>query len=187
MIAALHRDWGPAQGNYDEFRFFTGLRPSEEIALVVSDIDLERGVVSVNKARVAGIDRDCTKTGEDRRVQLCPRALDVLRSHLRLRTQWVLAGKINHHRLFFQDSGEPIRLLNYPYERWRQTLQSSLKLRYRKPCCARHSSVSWNLIIGKNPLWVAKQHGHSVTTMFRVYSAWAEGARRRKPGPSSTP
>jgi hypothetical protein len=29
---------------------------------------------------------------------------------------------------------------------------------------------------GKNPLWVAKQHGHSVTTMFRVYTAWAEGA-----------
>ncbi len=31
-------------------------------------------------------------------------------------------------------------------------------------------------MIGKNPLWVAKQHGHSVTTMLRVYTAWAEGA-----------
>jgi hypothetical protein len=41
--------------------------------------------------------------------------------------------------VFFQDSGEPIRLLNYPYERWRQTLQSSVKLRYRKPYCVRHS------------------------------------------------
>lgn len=27
---------------------------------------------------------------------------------------------------------------------------------------------------GKNPLWVAKQHGHSITTMLRVYAAWAE-------------
>jgi len=34
LIAAIHRDWGEAQGNYDEFRFFTGLRPSEQIALV---------------------------------------------------------------------------------------------------------------------------------------------------------
>ncbi len=34
-----------------------------------------------------------------------------------------------------------------------------MKLRYRKPYCARHSSVSWNLMIGRNPLWVAKQHG----------------------------
>jgi integrase len=29
LISAIHADWGPAQGNYDEFRFFTGLRPSE--------------------------------------------------------------------------------------------------------------------------------------------------------------
>jgi integrase len=119
LISALHRDWGPTQGNYDEFRFFTGLRPSEQIALMLSDIDLKQGVVSVNKACVAGIDRDCTKTGEDRCV-------------------------------------------------------------HRKPYCARHSSVSWNLMVGKNPLWVAKQHGHSVTTMFRVYAAWAEGAAPSK-------
>jgi integrase len=33
LIAALRRDWGDAQANYDQFRFFVGLRPSEEIAL----------------------------------------------------------------------------------------------------------------------------------------------------------
>jgi hypothetical protein len=32
VVAAIHRDWGEAQGNYDELRFFTGLRPSEQIA-----------------------------------------------------------------------------------------------------------------------------------------------------------
>ncbi len=52
LIAAIHRDWGEAQGNYDEFRFFTGLRPSEEIALVLSDLDLVNGIISINKARV---------------------------------------------------------------------------------------------------------------------------------------
>ena len=46
LIATLHRDWGEAQGNYDEFRFFTGLRPSEQIALAVSDIDLVNGVIA---------------------------------------------------------------------------------------------------------------------------------------------
>jgi integrase len=40
FIAATHHDWGEEQGNYAEFRFFTGLRPSEQIALVLSDIDL---------------------------------------------------------------------------------------------------------------------------------------------------
>jgi integrase len=176
LIAAIHRDWGEAQGNYDEFRFFTGMRPSEQIALVLSDTHIEDGAVSVNKACVAGVDRDCTKTGEDRRMFLCPRALEVLRSQLQLRARLEGAGQIDHDYVFFHPSGEPIRLLNGPYERWRHTLRTSIKLRYRKPYCARHSSVSWNLMIGKNPLWVSKQHGHSVTTMLRVYTAWADGA-----------
>src|SRR5438477_986882 len=36
--------------------------------------------------------------------------------------------------------------------------------------------VSWNLMIGKNARWVAKQHGHSIATMLRAYPAWAEGS-----------
>jgi integrase len=50
LIAALHRDWGEAQGNYDQLRFFTGLRPSEEIALVVTDYDRQSGVLSVTRS-----------------------------------------------------------------------------------------------------------------------------------------
>ena len=30
-------------------------------------------------------------------------------------------------------------------------------------------------MIGKNPLWVAKQHGHSVQTMLETYAAWLDG------------
>ena len=32
-------------------------------------------------------------------------------------------------------------------------------------------------MVGKNPLWVAKQHGHSVQTMLDTYAAWTEGAQ----------
>jgi len=176
LIAAIHRDWGEAQGNYDEFRFFTGLRPSEQIALLVNDFDSVEGMLTINKARVAGVDKDSTKTGEDRRIKLCPRALQVLRRHLALRAQLEQGGKIHHGYLFFKENGEPIRNLEYPYVRWRGTLSRLNTIRYRKPYCARHSSVSWDLMIGRNPLWVAKQHGHSITTMLRVYAAWAEGA-----------
>jgi hypothetical protein len=31
-------------------------------------------------------------------------------------------------------------------------------------------------MLGKNVLWVAKQHGHSTMTMLRAYAAWTEGA-----------
>jgi len=175
LIAAIHRDWGEAQGNYDEFRFFTGLRPSEQIALVLTDLDLENGIISINKARVSGVDRCKTKTAEDRRVQLCPRALQVLERQLRLREHLMAAGGLHHHYVFVNDSGEPLRDLQVATIRWRKTLLS-LKVRYRRPYTARHSSVSWNLMLGKNPLWVSKQHGHSLITMLRIYAAWTDGA-----------
>lgn len=53
----------------------------------------------------------------------------------------------------------------------------TVKARYREPYNARHSFVSWNLMPGKNLLWVAKQHGHSVQTMLDVYAAWIEGSQ----------
>ncbi len=31
-------------------------------------------------------------------------------------------------------------------------------------------------MLGKNLLWVAKQHGHSIEVMLRMYAAWLEGA-----------
>jgi hypothetical protein len=46
-----------------------------------------------------------------------------------------------------------------------------------RPVHARHSSVSWNLMIGGNPLRVAKNHGHGVQTILEVYAAWIEGAQ----------
>ncbi len=176
LITAIHRDWGEAQGNYDEFRFFTGLRPSEQIALQVGDCDIVHGKISVSKARVMARDKDRTKTSTDRLVELCPRALQVLKRHLALRARLQLAGKIQHDDLFFKETGEPIRNLQYPWVRWRSTLRR-MKTRYRDAYNARHSSVSWNLMVGKNPLWVAKMHGHSVQTMLDTYAAWTEGAQ----------
>jgi hypothetical protein len=32
-------------------------------------------------------------------------------------------------------------------------------------------------MVGHNPLWVAKQHGHRIATMLSAYAAWTEGAR----------
>jgi hypothetical protein len=133
------------------------------------------GVLSVTKARVNGIDQDVTKTGEDRRLALCPRAVAILERQLRLRERAVRAGIIRHDCLFFTDTGAAIQHLGYGYWRWHRTLKR-LAIRYRKPYVARHTSVSWNLMAGRNPLLVAKEHGHRLTTMLTVYAAWAEGA-----------
>ena len=65
--------------------------------------------------------------------------------------------------------------LGVPYTRWQRTLRR-LAIRYRKQYMARHTSVSWSLMLGRNPLLVAKEHGHRITTMPSVYAAWTEGA-----------
>ena len=171
LIAGIHQDWGEAQGNFHEFRFFTGLRPSEEIALTIRDFDPIRGTLSINKARVRGVNRNCTKTRQDRLIELCPRATRVIHRQLELRRRM----RLDHDTLFFDDNGAPIQDLLCSAQRWRHTLEK-LRIRYRKPYAARHTSVSWNLIVGKSPLRTAKEHGHSVETMWRVYAAWMHDA-----------
>jgi integrase len=175
LISRLHVDWGEAIGNYDEFRFFTGLRPSEQIALLVTDYDARREVLAITKARVLRRDKDRTKTQEDRDVELCPRALEVLKRHLALRAEYVAAGKIHHGHLFFLEDGRPISDPEITRWRWSESIKA-LNIRRRGPYHARHSSVTWQLMLGKNLLWVAKQHGHSVEVMLRMYAAWLEGA-----------
>ena len=63
------------------------------------------------------------------------------------------------HALFETDDGGPISDVKSPYGRWERTLKR-LRIRYRRPYVARHTSVSWNLMMGRNPLLIAKEHGH---------------------------
>jgi integrase len=175
LIAGIREDWGEAQSNYDEFRFFTGLRPSEQIALTVADFERDRQILRVSKSRVRRIDRDATKTGAAREVLLCSRAVSVLERQLRLRDQLKRESRIAHEFLFFEGDGRAFQDTRNPYRRWKRTLRR-LQIRYRNPYAARHTCVSWNLMIGHNPLWVAQQHGHRLITMLSVYAAWTRGA-----------
>ena len=115
----MHVEWGEPIGNYDEFRFFTGLRQSEEIALRTLDCNLEKATIEIRQVIVLAREKDRTKSKEDRTVELCPRALSVLKRQLALREQYLQAGKIDHDLVFFKDDGEPIRSLKYLYMRWR--------------------------------------------------------------------
>lgn len=178
IIAASHRMFGEPHGNYEEFRFFTGLRQSEQFALQVTDYDPAEGIVKIDKAWVLGREKNRTKTNQDRVIALCPRALQVLDRQLALREELIAAGRINHSSVFFWDVDfEPIRDVSLPYKRWRQVMETLPAIRYRPPYNCRHSYISWRLMIGHNRLLVAQDDGHSVTTMERTYAAWTKGAR----------
>ena len=119
--------------------------------------------------------KDVTKTGSDRRIVLSPRAVAVLERQLALRERLQRAGRSDHEHLCLTAAGEPIRRLYTPYSHWRSTL-GRLPIRHCKPYAPRHSSVSWDLMIGRTPLWVAQQHGHSLLAMLRVHPAWTADA-----------
>jgi integrase len=162
--------------HFHELRFFTGLRPCEALALRVNDYEREAGVLAITKTRVRGRERFKTKNGRDRRIELCARAIDVLERQLAWRATLEARGLIEHDNLFCHASGAPFWCSSEPGSCWMKTLVR-LPVRYRRPYVARHTSVSWRLMVGGPPLWVAEQHGHSVITMFTVYAAWVRAAK----------
>jgi len=176
IISASHCIHGEWYGNYEEFRFFTGLRQSEQFALRVGDCDLVSGAISITKALVLSREKNRTKTNQDREIFLCPRALEVLRAQLAMRERMAAAGKIGHDCVFFTEGGERFDTVFLPYNRWREVMET-LSVRYRKPYNARHTYISWRLMKGDNPLLVAQEDGHSVETMLRTYAAWIKGAK----------
>jgi hypothetical protein len=102
-------------------------------------------------------------------------SLEILERHLALREKYLTAGKIHHQHPFFLEDGRPISDPEITRWRWSESIKA-LNIRRRGPYHARHSSVTWQLMLGKNLLWVAKQHGHSVEVMLRMYAAWLDGA-----------
>jgi integrase len=57
--------------NYVEFKFFSGLRPSETTALRWADVDLERDRIHVHRAIVRGLEKNTTKTSTARHATCC--------------------------------------------------------------------------------------------------------------------
>ena len=56
----------PGVANLVEFKFFSGLRPSETTALRWADVDLEGDRVHVHRAIVRGLEKNTTKTNTAR-------------------------------------------------------------------------------------------------------------------------
>ena len=111
----MHGEW---YGNYQEFLFFTALRHSEVFALEVDDCDLANGKISITKTVVNGQPKNRTKTNQDREIDLCPRALQVLHAQLSLLARMAAAGTIHHNHVFFTAVGEPFVDTFLRYRRW---------------------------------------------------------------------
>jgi len=165
LLARIKSDRGR---NYYEFAFFTGLRPSEQIALTWGNIDLVAGTMKVDTALTRGKEKG-TKTGSVRQVELTGRARQALE---RQRAITQLAGK----RVFWSEAGEPFTSTYGPLNEWWKPAMKLSGMRHRDARQTRHTFATVCLLAGIKPGWVAQQLGHALEMFFRVYSRWIEGA-----------
>lgn len=153
--------------NYFEFAIFTGLRTSELIALQWGDVDFSRQVVRVQNAKVMARLKS-TKTHQIRDVRLNSRALAALN---RQKALTYLAGK---EVFIHPGTGQPYIGDKPPRLFWDAALKA-LGLRKRVAYQTRHTFATLNLMAGANPMWVARQMGHTTMKMLLDrYSKWID-------------
>lgn len=173
VLAELLRTEGPEVADWFEFAFFAGLRSSEQVALKWANVDLRSGTFVVREAQVLGKAKDRTKTHRQRTVEMNDRAAAVI-ARQRPRTQ------LQPHGHVFATAGlpgKPWRDEQLQWRAWNRALRLS-GVRYRAPKECRDTSVTMALQAGASPVWVAAQHGHSLTVMMRDYAKWIPQADR---------
>lgn len=163
----------PVYYNYFELAFFTGLRTSELFALTWQDIDFNRQTMRINKASVKG-EIKSTKTYSFRDVELNSRAIEALHR------QRMITGLLNGNVFLDPKTKRPFTNTKTPWRPWQYAVMLS-GVRYRKPYNTRHTYATMNLMAGANPMWVARQMGHTTMKMLlENYSRWIDLADKQR-------
>jgi integrase len=138
----------------------TGLRPEELFALERRDVDLEAGVLSVERVYSQGVLNDCRKSSrEQRRVPLRQRVVEALKAQPpRLDTPLVFPAA----RGGYMD-GEKFR-----YREWNPAFKAA-DVDYRRVYDCRHSFASWALAGGVQLFYLARIMGTSVSQIDQTY------------------
>lgn len=170
--------------------YFAGLRPSEALALLVTDCDLPkqgwgtlRFAESVPYANAEWTDTGETSPrkslkhraqGQSRTVPACPELVKHLRAHVDE------VGSAEDGRLFFRRDGGPIRHATYA-KIWAKAREDTLTPQQfkstlgRRPYDLRHAAVSTWLNAGVPAPQVAEWAGHSVEMLLSTYAKCIDG------------
>jgi len=168
IIATVRTDFR----NYYTVRFFTGMRTGEIDGLKWKYVDFARRQILVRETIVAG-EEDTTKTeGSQREIQMSQLVFDALVAQAKA-TQGTSAY------VFCSGNGQPLDHNNVTKRVWYPLLRY-LDLRQRRPYQTRHTAATLWLAAGENPLWIARQLGHSSTEMlFKVYGRFVPNLTRQ--------
>jgi integrase len=153
---------------YFKFAFWTGMRPSEIIAIQWGNVDFITNRVLINRSTVRGKSKNTTKTNKARSVILNDEALSVLKE---LKAYSFLQGEevfvSPRHGQSFKGSSSGRSVLTHVCAR--------TGVRHRPSYNTRHTYATFCLMAGVNPAFIAKQLGHSIKTLFNNYAKWIEG------------
>ena len=143
-----------------QIRFYAGLRPGEVIALTWADLHGDR--LFVSKGITDGTDRNTTKTGVERVVNLHPKLAAALHG---------VKKRFPKSPIITRPDGQGYRRYESFSKRLVQ-LQTDLGIRYRDPYNARHTCATLMLEAGMEPGYCAQQLGHSTQMFLETYSRW---------------
>ena len=145
------------------FRFYTGTRPSEAVAIKWGSVDLMNGKATFAISRHLG-EENAPKTRASRRtLTLLPNVIDVLKTLLPLHLSpegYVFTGA----------DGKPID--QSEFARGFQGVLRVLKIRPRPFYNTRHTFISLALTLGCNPKWIAEQTGTSLIMIQQNYGKY---------------
>ncbi|MXS85326.1 site-specific integrase [Nitrosomonas sp. HPC101] len=152
--------------------FWTGMRPSELIALEWADIDFDNKKIQVTKAIT-----DASRMEETTKTKAGTREIDMLppvEQALKDQKQYTLLqkSKVFHNPLTSKpwDGSQQIRKTC-----WTPLLKKA-GVKYRNPYQTRHTYASMMLSAGEQLAWVSTQMGHSnVLVTINTYARWIPG------------
>jgi integrase len=158
---------------YFLFMFYTGMRPEEAIALRWGDWDQNDQTIRIQRVRTfKGSERDGSKTGAVRDVDLVPQAIEALKIMAPF-TKMKCADIFENPRTATPWHDERSQRLYY----WHPTLKR-LGIRERRCYATRATYATVALMSGKvNPAYISGQLGHTDAKMlFEKYAKWVNGA-----------
>jgi integrase len=138
----------------------TRLRPEELFALERRDLDLEAGVLSIERVYSQGVLKDCKKSSRQRRrVPLRQRVAEALRG---------LPPRLDTPLLFPAARGGHVDGEKFRYREWTPALRAA-GIEHRRVYDCRHTFASWAIAGGVQLFYLARIMGTSIAQIDATY------------------
>jgi integrase len=145
-IVAYFRQKVPFYYSFVYTMFFTGMRPSEALALQWGDIDLRRRAISISKSLYLEEEGSTKTGGSERQIRIVADVAEYLKKTKPLHVT-------EDTYVFLNQEGRPINFHTCRKKVWYRALRAT-GMRQRKPYTMRHTFISVGLTNGVNPKWL---------------------------------